>query len=95
MGVGFRVEAALRFAGRNLGRTETAGRRLQSSALLSLEQLREPSIGRESLDRGAELCARVVIGGQVQSDQRGKEADRGIAPGMLAQPLEDANVRLQ
>ena len=95
MGVGIRVEAALRFAGGTWAgriRVDVVGNPVRHSVL---EQLREPSIGRESLDRGAELCARACIGRQVQSGQRGKEPDRRVAAGMLAQPLEHADVQLQ
>ena len=59
------------------------------------EPFRAACIGRNHLHRVAELCARAVIGGQVRPDQRGKEPDRGIAPGTLAQPLEHADVRFQ
>ena len=38
---------------------------------------------------------RAVIGRQLHPGQRGKQPDRGVAPGMLAQPLEHADVRLQ
>ncbi len=65
------------------------------TASLSASRCGSRRICRKSLHRGADLCARALIGGHDRLAQRGQESDRRIGPGTLAQPLEHADVRLQ
>ncbi len=93
--MGVRVESALGFAGGVRAgriRLDVAGNPVPHSRF---EPLREASIGRESLDRGAECRDRAVIGRQLRPGQCRKESDRGVAPTGVAQVLKHANVRLQ